>query len=88
MRRTQPAGGCAGWTGAAPVRLQAVYGDRLLSLAHLQPEHLWTRGEDLLRAAVEWRQGGERVALADIHECRRQQRSRRLGRHLRVGEWS
>jgi hypothetical protein len=34
------------------------------------------------------RQGGSRAAFADIHEGRRLQRRRRLGRHLRVREWS
>jgi hypothetical protein len=34
-----------------PVRFKAVYGDRLLPLAHLQPKHLPAQGEDL----VGWR---------------------------------
>ncbi len=51
------------------MRLEAVDGHGLLSLANLQRENLRAGGENPVRAAVERRQGRDRAALADIDEC-------------------
>ena len=68
------------------VRLQAVNGDHFFPLAHLQLEDLWSGREDLVRAAVEWRQGGDCAAFADVNVRRRHQYRWRFGCHLCVGD--